>query len=184
MRTAALFIVSALIIAMQGCKKERPLPTAPNIPNADFEGWSSTDYLQNWSTNSCALCVPAVNTYIVQKTTDAYHGQYAAELIYNGVYPAMASSIFAVSSHPSSLIGYAKCQIIGTDTVSVKVVVYSQNNIVDGGVWVNTEPITNYSQFVVPISQNSDRADSVKIVIKSGSHEIGTVLWIDYLSFH
>jgi hypothetical protein len=184
MRTGALFIVSALIFAFSGCKKERPLPISANIPNADFEGWSSTDYLQNWSTNSCPLCLPPYNTYTVQKTTEAYHGQYAVKLIYNGVYSAMASSKFAVSNHPSSLMGYAKCQILEKDTVSVKVMVYNQNAIVDSGTWINTEPITSYRQFIVPISQNSTHADSVKIIIKGGSHAIGTALWADYLSLH
>src|SRR5581483_12055864 len=108
MRTAAFFLVSALIIAFQGCKKDRPLPISANIPNADFESWSSTDYLQGWSTNSCPLCVPPYNTYIVQKTTEAYHGQFAVKLIYNGVYPAVASNKFAVVNHPASLTGFTK----------------------------------------------------------------------------
>src|SRR5579872_6746019 len=99
MKKVLLFIVCVLVIALQGCIKENTL-TPSNLPNGDFEGWTVNDELQDWKTNSCPECYPAYNSYVVQKTTEAYHGQYAAKFIYNGVYPAVASELFGVPSHP------------------------------------------------------------------------------------
>lgn len=187
MKNVAFFIVCALLIAVQGCVKESN--TSPsNLPNGDFEGWTVNDELQNWKTNSCPECDPAFNSYVVQKTTEAYHGQYAAKFIYNGVYPAIASDLFAVPSHPMSLSGYTKCTLDENDTVFVKVQVFSHHSVVDSGQWVNTVSIPQYKQFIVPITQSSAHADSVLITIHGGNKmntgSNGSVLWIDYLSIH
>jgi len=187
MKKVLLFIVCVLVIALQGCIKENTL-TPSNLPNGDFEGWTVNDELQDWKTNSCPECYPAYNSYVVQKTTEAYHGQYAAKFIYNGVYPAVASELFGVPSHPLSLSGYTKCTLNANDTVSVKVQVFSHNSIVDSGQWVNTVSISQYKQFIVSITQNSTHADSVLITIRGGNKlntsSTGSVLWIDYLSIH
>jgi hypothetical protein len=185
MKTVNFFIILAAIFALQSCKLENSTP-ASNVPNGDFEGWTSLDNLDDWTTNSCPTCVPPYETYIVQKTTEAYHGQYAAKFIYNGVYPAYANSTFAVTAHPSNLTGYVKCYLYNSDTVSVKVWVFKANAVVDSGQWLNTESISSYKQIVIPVTQSSTQADSVKISIKGG-HKMdagnnGSVLWVDYLS--
>jgi len=187
MKKAAVFIIYVLVIAWQGCTKEHN--TSPsNLPNGDFEGWTVNDELQAWKTNSCPECYPAFNSYVVQKTTEAYHGQYAAKLIFNGVYSAVASDLFAVASHPMLLSGYTKCTLDEHDTVFVKVQVFSNRAVVDSGQWVNTVSIPMYKQFIVPITQSSTHADSVLITVRGGNKmsagSNGSVLWIDYLSIH
>ncbi|HWD88935.1 MAG TPA: hypothetical protein VG367_12455 [Mucilaginibacter sp.] len=187
MKTAALFVVYALLIVLQSCVKDTSLP-ASDLPNGDFEGWSSSDELQGWTTNSCPECVPDYNSYVVQKTTEAYHGQYAAKILYNGVYTTVASNGFAVTSHPKELTGYVKCTLNQNDTVSVVVKVFKNNALVDSGKWVNITSIQQYQKFIIPISQNSVDADSVTITVTGGNkldtNKNGSVLWIDYLCVH
>ena len=187
MKRATLFIICVLLIALQGCIKENS--TSPsNLPNGDFEGWTVNDVLQDWKTNSCPECVPPYESYIVQKTSEAYHGQYAAKLIYNGVFPAMASNKFALPAHPQALCGYAKCTLNENDTVFVRVQVFSQNAVVDSGQWISTTSVPQYQKFNIAITQSSALADSVLITIRGGNKlntsNIGSVLWIDYLSIH
>src|ERR1700692_3430171 len=105
MNKACLFFILITIIVLQSCTKVGPLPQFA-IPNGDFESWTADDYLPGWKSNSCPVCVPPYETYDVQKTTQAYHGQYAAKFLYNGVYPAYANNKFAVAGHPSLLAGY------------------------------------------------------------------------------
>jgi hypothetical protein len=62
------------------------------IPNSDFENW--TGYILNdWEINGCALCLPPIETYIVQQDTNSanvYHGKSSVKLVYNLAYPATA----------------------------------------------------------------------------------------------
>ncbi len=187
MKKTLFFISLVIIIALHGCKKLEPTPQFA-IPNGDFESWTSGDYLVDWTGDSCPACVPPYETYIIQKTTEAYHGQYAAKFLYNGLYPAYANNKFVVSGHPAALSGYAKCQLYGDDTVSVKVLVYYANAVVDSGKWLNTASTTNYQAFTINLTQSSAHADSVLVSIKGGNkmdaNHNGSVLWIDYLSLH
>src|SRR5262249_54602407 len=150
---------------------------------SDFEGWTTGDELQLWKTNSCPECQPNLNTYIVQKTTEAYHGQYAAKFLFNGVYPATAYSSFRVPSHPFELVGYTKCALTEHDTVSIKVRIFSGNAVVDSGEWVNTTSIAQYQKFTIPITKSAAKADSVMISIRGGNKATvtgtGSVLWVD-----
>ncbi|MBS1529615.1 MAG: hypothetical protein JSU01_04875 [Bacteroidetes bacterium] len=161
---------------------------ASNLPNGDFEGWTTSDKLQGWTTNSCPECTPSYNSYVVQTTTEAYHGPYAATILYNGVYTTVASDVFPVNSHPKELSGYVKCTLNENDTVSVKVQIFNHYSLVDSGKWVNTASIQQYQKFTIPISQNSADADSMLITI-TGGHKLdannnGSVLWLDYLLVH
>jgi hypothetical protein len=187
MKTAALFIVCALVIVLQSCIKQTSLP-ASDLPNGDFEGWTTNDALQGWTTNSCPECTPSYNSYVVQKTTEAYHGQYAVKILYNGVYTTVASNVFPVSTHPKELTGYVKCTMNENDTVSVTVQVFSHNSLVDSGKWVNTVSIQQYKKFTIPISQNSADADSMLITITGGNklddNNNGSIFWVDYLCAH
>jgi len=187
MKTTVLFIFCAMIIVVQSCRKETPAPLL-KMPNSDFEGWSAGDDLQAWKTNSCPECYPAFNTYVVQKTTEAYHGQYAAKFLFNGVYPATANNTFRVPLHPNDLVGYVKCGLSEHDTVSIKVRVFNGNTVVDSGEWVNTESIAQYKKFRIDITQNSTKADSVTVSVRGGNKASppgnGSVLWVDYLCIH
>ena len=187
MKTVAFLIICTLLIVVQSCKKDSAAP-ALQLPNSDFEGWTVNDELQQWKTNSCAECKPIFNTYVIQKTTEAYHGQYAAKFLFNGVYPATAYNTFPVSSHPSELLGYTKCGLYENDTVSIKVRVFSGNAVVDSGEWINTASITQYQKFTIPISKSAVKADSVMISIRGGNKAntsgTGSVLWVDYLCMH
>ena len=194
MKTINAFIVLIGLIALVSCSKdkaiEQALPNQPQqtitIPNGDFENWSASFDLQNWNTNSCPYCVPAWETYIVQKDPNVHHGQFSAKFIYNSVYASYAENKFPIPYHPSSLKGYVKCNLYGTDTVTVQIELFNNSVIVDSGQWLGTYSINNYLQFNIPITQNVSQADSALIRIQGG-HKIGypsntTEVWVDDLT--
>jgi hypothetical protein len=188
MKAIRIFILLSAIIALHGCKKEKVLPLS-NIPNGDFENWGNYDLLDNWETRYCPMCAIAINTYTVQKTTDAYNGKFAAKFIYNGAFAAIASNKFVITGHPANLTGYVKYQPYGMDTVSIKIMLFNNSVAVDSGQWSGTSSISNYRQLIIPITRNSLYADSALITIKGGtkwnsSNGNGTILWVDYLSLH
>src|SRR6185312_4531167 len=186
MKRVEFFIAIVLTLALSACVKSALAPPSQyKIPNCDFESWTADDELKEWKTNSCPACVPAFNTYIVQKTSEAYHGQYAAKFLYNGVYSAAASAKFAVTGHPVELTGYVKCQLYANDTAFIKVRVFKANIVVDSGIWKSTELINKYTVFSLPITQSTATADSVSISIRGGQRTTdggSSTLWVDYLS--
>ena len=182
MKVLALSVIILFMLAFLSCKKESPNQQTILIPNGDFEQWDNTQSLLIWQTNSCPLCVPPFETYIVQKVTDAEHGQFAAKFVYNGVYSSSASNKFAVSLHPSSLTGYIKSTIANGDTAIIHVDLFSGNNIVDEGNFYETYSNSSYRKINISISQTSTNVDSALIKIVGGKKQ-NTVLTVDNLVF-
>ena len=81
MKMLKLFLLLILLLTLFSCKKSISNQDNINIPNGDFELWDNMPNLISWQTNSCPACVPPWETYIVQKVTDASHGQFAAKFI-------------------------------------------------------------------------------------------------------
>lgn len=187
MKIIRIFILLSAIIALHSCKKEKVLPQY-NIPNGDFENWTDYGDLQSWITdNSCFYCANPVLSIVVQQTSEASHGQYAAKFI-RGIRIATANNKFAISNHPSNLTGYVKCQLIANDTVLIRIRLFNNNSAIDSGQWIGTSSILKYKQLSIPITHNSLYADSALISIKGGNKmDTGlgvSILWIDYLSLH
>jgi len=185
-----LSVILIAALALSACVKSALAPAKSNItlPNGDFEGWTTNDELDQWKTNSCPACVPAYNTYIVQKTTEAYHGQYAAKLLYNGVFSATASTKFAVPAHPFELVGYVKCQLYDNDTAFIRVNVFKAGALVDSGTWMSTVLIKKYAKITLPITQSTAGADSVSISIRGGHVTTpdgnSSTFWVDSFCLH
>jgi hypothetical protein len=189
MKTIRIFIVLSAIFALLSCHKGEVLPLyTANIPNGDFENWGQDNTLDDWQTRYCPMCAIALNTYTVQKTTDAYHGKFAAKFTYNGVFAATASNKFAISQHPANLTAFVKYAPYGTDTVSIKIKLFNKSVAVDSGVWTGIAAIANYQGLSIPVTHHSLSADSALITIKGGTKwdakGNGTVLWVDYLLLH
>jgi len=189
MKTITAIYLLTVIIGVTACKKDKTggiTSGTYSIPNADFEDWGPYNSLLDWKTNSCPLCVPAINTYTVQQVTDAWHGQFAAKFIYNGAYAATAENKFAVQGHPVSLTAYTKSTLYGADTVSIKITLFKNSAAVDGGEWLGTSSTANYTKITIPITQNSMQADSALISIKGGHKtnfvDKSTALWVDDLT--
>lgn len=193
MKTFKIVLLLCISFAATSCRKDEVIPTpAPQqqnipVPNGDFENWSvlSPD---NWTTNSCPACVPPYETYIVQQDSSAYQGQFAAKFIYNNVYAAWAHNGFAVTSHPVELSAYVKCNLVTTDSVLIRVKLFNNNVEVDSGEWYGTSSITNYTQILIPISQNASQADSVSIYLEGGHRSSliwnNTEFWVDKVELH
>jgi hypothetical protein len=185
MEKLKIFIVLISVFGFLSCSKDNVNQQTILIPNGDFENWN-TGWLQNWETNSCPPCVPPYDPYVIKQDSSAYHGQYAAKFIYNNVYAAWAQNKFSVPKHPSNLTSYVKCDLYGSDTVSIKIKLFYNGAIVDSGQWLGTSSIGNYKKIDIPITQNSSKVDTALIRIEGG-HKLGypnknTEFWVDYLT--
>jgi hypothetical protein len=180
----AIFVIVTIMFAATflTCKKETATQQIISIPNGDFELWDNTPSLYNWQTNSCPLCLPPFETYIVRKVTDVSGGQFAAKFIYNNVYSSYAINKFPVSVHPTLLTGYIKSSIAAGDTAIIRVELYSGGNIVDKGNFYETSSNTAYRKIQIPVSQVSATVDSAFIKIIGGKKQ-NTELFVDDLVF-
>ena len=177
-----LLFTIMLLLTLLSCKKTASNQENLTIPNGDFEQWDVNQNLNIWQTNSYPLCVPPWNTYIVQKTTDAAHEQFAAEFVYNDKYTTYATNKFAISSHPLSLTAYIKSNIINGDTANLHVALFFGNNLVDNGNWYETKTTSDYKKLEIPITQTNSKVDSAEIII-IGGNQIGTTFFVDNLQF-
>jgi hypothetical protein len=178
MKAVNLFISVLITLVLFSCKKETPSQQIIPIPNGDFELWDNMPALLFWQTNSCPLCDPPFETYIVQKVTDAVSGQFAAKLISNNVYSSFANNKFSITLHPTHLTGYIKSTIVSGDTAIIHIDLFSGNNIVDNGNWYETSSTAKYTRIEIPISQNSTSVDSALIRI-TGGKKTNTELYVD-----
>lgn len=182
MKMLKLFLLLILLLTLFSCKKSISSQDNINIPNGDFELWDNMPNLISWQTNSCPACVPPWETYIVQKVTDASHGQFAAKFIYNNVYSSFAKNKFAISLHPSILNAYVKSNITHGDTATIHIDLFLRNNIVDSGNWYETTTTVIYKKLEIPISQTNSNVDSALITIVGGKKQ-NTEFWVDNLVF-
>lgn len=182
MRPVTLIIAILITSVLFSCSKDTAGNDIIEIPNGDFELWDNMPILHSWKTNSCPVCDPPFETYIVQKETDAFSGQYAAKLISNNVYRSFAENKFSISSHPTHLTGYIKSAITIGDTASIHIELFSGNNVVDTGNWYEISSTESYKKIEIPITQNSSSADSAFIRIVGGNKQ-NTVLYVDRFEF-
>jgi hypothetical protein len=178
MQPVNLFIAILITSVIISCKKDTTTQEIIPVPNGDFELWDDMPNLLFWQTNSCPVCDPPWETYIVQKVTDASNGIFAAKLIYNNVYSSFAKNKFSISLHPTLLSGYIKSTITNGDTAIIHIDLFSGNNIVDNGNWYETSSTINYTKIEIPISQNSSSVDSALIRIVGGKKQ-NTELYVD-----
>lgn len=179
MKPLNLIILCFLLAILSSCKKDPTSPTNQiiGIPNGDFEQWTNAPTLVNWQTNSCPMCVPPINEYVVVKDSLAYHGKYAAKFITNG----WAKSKFAISTHPTFLTGYINSKITPGDTAKIFIDIFYNKQVVDSGKLYKTSSTENYKEFKISITNNSIKADSAEITIIGGGKQ-NTEITIDYLT--
>ena len=177
-----VFVAITVSFILLSCKKTPSNETNFTIPNGDFEQWDANQNLLIWHTNSCPICVPPIETYIVQKETDAAHGQFAAKFIYNNAYRSIATNKFAISSHPYALTSYVKSNIATGDTALLQVDLFLNNAIVDSGKWLETTSTADYKKLEIQITQTNAKIDSALITILGGQRQ-STELLVDNLEF-
>lgn len=147
------------------------------IPNNDFELWDNQPVPLYWKTNSYPLTLPPYDPYIVKKDTERYSGNFAANLYGNGAFKAFATTTFPVNVHPLALSLYYKLSFapcvndsgyFEQDTVSVFVELLKNQVVVDSGYWQSKATNFDYSQLIVPVSQNAPLFDSCRITLRGG----------------
>ncbi|MFN8243864.1 MAG: hypothetical protein U0X40_07385 [Ferruginibacter sp.] len=180
MNRSKLSVLILLLFLFASCKKTESTSAVIPIPNGDFENWTMQQP-DNWRTNSCPLCLPPYETYIVQQTASAYTGQYCARLLYNSVYRTYAINSFALTDHPVALHAYVKADIIAGDTVAIEINLLKNSAVADNGRWLQAASISNFTEIVIPLSQNSPTIDSVSIKILGGYKNASQTssLWVD-----
>jgi hypothetical protein len=183
MKIIKFLLFTILLTHMISCKKtdttvEQLIP----IPNGNFESWSSAPMLDIWKTNSCPICLPAFNTYVIEKVTESQDGQFAAKFITSNQYKSIAENKFQISEHPSLLRGFIKSDITSGDTAQIHIDLFSGNTIVDSGNLFATTTNNVYTQIDIPISQNTTNIDSASIKISGGKMQ-NTTLLIDNIVF-
>src|SRR5690349_11753239 len=128
------------------------------IPNADFELWDTIGFEQfpiDWIQES------DISFHVISCTNEPYMGNFALKLNCWANYWVAASSKFPINFHPLVLHGFYEGNPDLIDTFSVRVELYSFNQIVDTGYWhYEGAPSYPYSLFTVIISQNSLACDS------------------------
>ena len=183
MKNLKLIILFLLLAIVSSCKKNHNSLNNQiiAIPNGDFEQWTNLLTLVNWQTNSCPMCMTPINEYVVEKDSLAYHGEYAAKFIFNGLYKSRGQNKFAISIHPTLLTGYINSTITPGDTAKISIDIFYNKQVVDSGKLYETSSTTNYKEFKIPITNNSIKADSAEITIIGGGKQ-NTELTIDYLT--
>ena len=148
------------------------------VPNSDMENWTNEPTLTGWETNSRPLTLPPFDPYVVKKDSNAYSGNWAADLYANGVFKAYAKTTFAVQVHPNHLSLYYKLLFAPCvndsgfaqkDTASVLIELLNHGAVVDMGYWQSTVANFNYAQLIVSLSQNATTFDSCRITITGGN---------------
>ncbi len=190
-----VFILLLIGLAFSyGCRTNtvHPQDTVANfklIPNYDFENWVSTRvwFLPGWTTNNTSSDL--TTTEVDPDSLNVYHGHYAMKLLNADTYPARAETKFPITIHPLSLRAFVKCNLVPSDTVSIRIKLFYKGKETDSGAWFGTKSIDNYQQINIPISQHSALADTALIEIRGGNHLLnnqpgkGSIFWVDYLSF-
>jgi len=150
---------------------------AAQVPNPGFEQWTNLlpDY---WTTNSCPFCDPPWESYIVRQDSDAYSGNYNADLYANGVFKPFAYTIFPVSARPRMLRFYAKVDFppcindsgFPADTVMAKVELLNNSIAFISGSWQYTgQSISNYQLIEIYLPTSATPFDSCRIRFEGGA---------------
>lgn len=183
------------------------------IPNANFENWTSTgfpSYLSpdGWGNLNGPTWLVGVLTCERASGTDAYSGNYAIKLTSKTVLGlgdapgiAVTGSIntssqelnggFPYTMRPDYLAGYYKYAPVAGDNAEISITLWRWNNGVredvgEGSLFPAT-PQSSFMQFMVPISYTSTaNPDSARILLVStntSNIQVGSELIVDDLEF-
>tara|TARA_Y100000385_G_scaffold290336_1_gene363066 strand:- start:197 stop:1012 length:816 start_codon:yes stop_codon:yes gene_type:complete len=164
------------------------LSQSNTIVNGDFENWTTTSTTEadNWNSfNSLMVSVGAPQNLI--KTTDAYNGTYAAQLITDstlaGIIPGLIGNGLdlgegvAFSGSPTNFTGAYKYTNALNDTASIYIEFTENGNTVGVQFLQETGNVNTYTTFNLPITLLG-QPDTMIIICSSGN-QIGSTLYVD-----
>lgn len=173
--------------------------TSDNVPNNDMESWSTETRNKAASWVSADDFYNSSTNYMVERTTDAYSGDYAVKVSnltqenndfgrlrvgdsLNNWLPA-----FPVDFNHEKLYGFLKFTPDAGDTLFARVAMFEDGTQTGWGELKFKDPITNYTMFEMPISYfGMGTADSCLIefsMFKNGGNPGNSFAIIDNLSF-
>ncbi len=168
------------------------VPAFSQIPNSGFEAWSDQGGIlkpDGWEISSAESCLNVI------RSDDPYEGSYSVELsvLFD---PIMASNMsgfmftdgnFPVNQKYSSLSGYFKGTIIGSDTLKIYVGMWHEGEMVGYGQLKTLDNHTGWTSFTVSIGYQSNQTPSEGFIsIQLGpvwGGNIGSFYRIDKLQF-
>lgn len=140
------------------------------VQNGDFENWGGTNPEKpaDWIT------VPVSSSFnipFVSKSTDAYSGTYALQMIpdsnaFTGMFATAARQELLISNSYDSITGYYKLNNNQGDVLTVRCNFYKNGSSVGGNGGTNLPTVAQYTRFAIPFIISVPDADSVTIVFQ------------------
>jgi len=152
------------------------------IPNNDFELWNNMglggENPNDWYTSNGDL----VPSNVFKDSINMYSGNYST-LITNVIgIPGNIGSNFSIPNHPFKLKGYFKSDFQSPDSALIKITLFNNSLAVDSGEYLINNSISNWTSFVVTISNTTSIVNSATINITACNQQ-GNKFWVDLLSF-
>lgn len=144
--------------------------TAQVVQNGDFENWNGTnpEKPNDWITTPVSS---GFNIPFVSKSTDAYSGNYALQMIpdsnaFTGIFATSVGQLFHISNSYDSLTGYYKLNNNQGDVLTVRCNFFKNGSFVGGNGGTNLPTVAQYTRFAIPFIISVPDADSVTIVFQ------------------
>ena len=174
---------------------------AQQLPNADFESWNKKTISEPEGFFTSNVMVSS-GSGSVSKVSDAYHGLSAVKLetLVSGKDTVQGMLVVGMpgeggisggvpfSGTPDSISGYAKFNILPTDTAFFIIAFKKNGNYISQAMTIFTGSQVGYKRFSIPTYLNSSNVpDSLVAIITSSRmdppRKTGSTLTIDSISF-
>ena len=185
MRHKLLIAISILFVSALSFAQD-------TIPNHSFENWATNYNPQNWETTNLLLPLGINNC---SQSTNSFTGNYALFLesidLDGQIVPGVATigtldfytttGGIPYSDKPVALKGFFQHPSFG-DEILIGVEFFKDGIGIGGGVFTTTDSISEYTEFVIPLSYNPGlNPDTLNITILTDPYKAGSTLLIDGL---
>lgn len=140
------------------------------VQNGDFENWGGTnpEKPDSWITTPVSS---SFNIPFVSKSTDAYSGTYALQMIpdsnaFIGIFATSVGQLLHINNSYDSLTGYYKLNNNQGDVLTVRCNFFKNGSFVGGNGGTNLPTVAQYTRFAIPFIISVPDADSVTIVFQ------------------
>ncbi len=155
------------------------------IPNGDFENWNGNTPVGWYTSNAGPLTV-------ISMTSDAHAGSGALKGSASSLAPlpiaagtgSTTNPKVPYTDHPGIFEGFYKMATTSGDSLHVLALFFKQGTGIGAANFTTSTPVSNYTQFSVPIHwTTADSPDSMSVALLISSPHAGTTFYLDDLSF-
>ncbi|MEY4903624.1 MAG: hypothetical protein RLZZ292_1439 [Bacteroidota bacterium] len=159
------------------------------LSNGSFELWSNEPIPKTWTVNGHPWTLPPWDPYVVRKDSMVKHsGMYSAQLFYNTIFAAKATSETTLSTNktPSAVTAWVKTSLAQgkKDTVTIRLSYFCNDTaLLHEVLWQGMET-TDWTQITVktPIFSGSCPPNKLKTELIGGNKVTNnepTLFWVD-----